>query len=394
MKNLIYLSTLFFILFSCGGSSDTIEDNPDTPLVENFKISGTIDGFANETIYIETMTPQGKVSVAQGQTNDDGEFEVIGNVPDMGVYQIRLGETETAENVIVIPLTPNNNLKITANKKDFATSTVFEGTEWAKTLTDYMAIFKSFASKQQSLGALRGQLSEQDLMKKYMELRKPLDEFCIEAVKKDLDNPINILLSSSLAPNMGFENWDKENLTILKNMSAAFSRKYNTSPIAKTMVQQVSIIEQNYNQYLGTSKAESSIAPEIALNNPEGLQIKLSSLKGKYVLIDFWASWCLPCRKENPNVVRLYNQYKDKGFTILSVSLDSDVNLWKAAIKTDGLIWPNHVSDLKGWESSMVKLYNFQSIPHTVLIDKEGKIVETGLRGESLEQKLKELIKN
>lgn len=391
MKKIIYLGVLFATLLSCGGGSDTIEDNPDTPLVENFKISGTIEGSANETIYIETMTPNGKVDVAQCQTNDDGEFEVVGNIPDMGIYQVRLGESQ--ESAIMLPLTPKDILKIKSTKKDFATSTEFEGTAWAKTLTEYMAMFKNFAAKQQELGSLRGQVSEDELMKRYMALRAPLDKFCLDAVNKQPDNPVNILLSSSLAPNMGFENWSPKNMVALKRMSDAFALKYKTSPIAKTMTQQVALIEQNYNQFRGLNSG-SQTAPEITLNNPDGVKISLSSLKGKYVLVDFWASWCSPCRKESPNVVRLYNEYKDKGFTVLSVSLDNDVNAWKAAIKADGLIWPNHVSDLLGWETPLVKTYNFQSIPHTVLIDKEGKIIATGLRGASLEQKLKELIKN
>ena len=134
-------------------------------------------------------------------------------------------------------------------------------------------------------------------------------------------------------------------------------------------------------------------APDFTLSTPEGKPISLSSLKGKVVLIDFWASWCGPCRKENPNLVKLYEKYKDKGFTILSVSLDNDEAAWKKAIEADGLIWPNHVSDLKGWESTMTKVYGFNSIPHTVLVNKEGKINGIGLRGEALEEKIKSILK-
>jgi thiol-disulfide isomerase/thioredoxin len=122
--------------------------------------------------------------------------------------------------------------------------------------------------------------------------------------------------------------------------------------------------------------------------------MKLSSLRGSIVLLDFWASWCRPCRGENPNVVRLYKKYKNKGFTVFSVSLDEDPAAWKQAIAMDGLAWPNHVSDLKGWETPLVKTYQFDGIPHTVLIGKDGKIIATGLRGEALEQKLEELLKN
>ena len=121
--------------------------------------------------------------------------------------------------------------------------------------------------------------------------------------------------------------------------------------------------------------------------------IILPSLLTKIVLIDFWASWCAPCRKENPTLVKLYSKYQKKGFTILSVSLDEDLNEWKNAILTDGLVWPNHVSDLLGWESSMINLYSIEAIPHTILVNKEGKIIGKDLRGPALEQKIAEIIK-
>ena len=133
-----------------------------------------------------------------------------------------------------------------------------------------------------------------------------------------------------------------------------------------------------------------SPAPDIILNNPEGKQLKLSSLKGKVVLLDFWSSWCGPCRKENPNVVKLYQQYKTKGFEIFGVSLDNSKDKWIQAIKADNLTWL-HVSDLGGWQSAPAKLYQVSSIPTTFLIDKKGNILAKGLRGQALEQKLAQL---
>ena len=118
---------------------------------------------------------------------------------------------------------------------------------------------------------------------------------------------------------------------------------------------------------------------------------KLSDLKGKVVLVDFWASWCGPCRKENPTVVALYKKYKDKGFEVFSVSLDQNKERWIDAIAKDGLIWPNHVSDLKGWGNQAAALYSVSSIPKTVLIDKNGNITDHNLRGEQLEKRLKEI---
>lgn len=132
-------------------------------------------------------------------------------------------------------------------------------------------------------------------------------------------------------------------------------------------------------------------APEIALPDPEGKEIRLSSLRGKYVLIDFWASWCGPCRRENPNVVRIYNRFKDKDFEILGVSLDRDKEQWLKAIKEDGLHWI-HVSDLKFWQSAVVPLYRIQGIPMTVLVDKNGIIIDKNLRGQALEERLAELL--
>lgn len=131
-------------------------------------------------------------------------------------------------------------------------------------------------------------------------------------------------------------------------------------------------------------------APDLVGMTPDSQSYALSKMRGKYVLVDFWASWCGPCRRENPNVVVMYNKYKDKGFDILGVSLDRDMPSWKRAIEQDGLPW-HHISDLKGWQSEHAQLYSVNSIPQTVLVDKQGKIVARNLRGETLEAKLKEI---
>ena len=132
-------------------------------------------------------------------------------------------------------------------------------------------------------------------------------------------------------------------------------------------------------------------APELAFQNPEGKTLKLSDLKGKVVLIDFWASWCRPCRMENPNVVKAYNKYHEKGFEIFSVSLDKDKAAWVNAIKQDGLVWAYHVSDLLYWQSQAAQIYGVRSIPATFLIGKDGKIIAKNLRGEALEQALEQI---
>ncbi len=141
------------------------------------------------------------------------------------------------------------------------------------------------------------------------------------------------------------------------------------------------------------------VAPELSFTNPEGKVIALSSLKGQLVLIDFWASWCGPCRRENPSVVKTYNEFKDKSFTqgskfaIYSVSLDKDLNAWKSAIVADNLSWTTHVSDLGGWQSKGAVLYGVNSIPSNYLINDKGVIIAKNLRGEELYFKIKSLVK-
>ncbi len=133
-------------------------------------------------------------------------------------------------------------------------------------------------------------------------------------------------------------------------------------------------------------------SPDLTMNDPDGNPFSLSQLKGKYVLLDFWASWCGPCRAENPNVVAAYNRFKDKNFTILGVSLDDDKSEWVNAIEEDGLVW-KQISDLKRWQSDAQKKYGLQYIPYNVLLDPEGNVIASDLHGEALEEKLESVLR-
>ena len=178
-----------------------------------------------------------------------------------------------------------------------------------------------------------------------------------------------------------FLNPDSE-LPLLKQLAADFEKVSPIPTLAQGFIGQVKRI---------TGVAIGDVAPDFTLNDPEGKPVQLSSLRGKYVLIDFWASWCGPCRQENPNVVRMYNKFKDKGFSIYGVSLDKEANAWKAAIKKDNLNWL-HGSELKHWNSAVAQTYGVSGIPATYLLDKEGKVVAKNLRGAALEAKLTELL--
>ena len=146
------------------------------------------------------------------------------------------------------------------------------------------------------------------------------------------------------------------------------------------------IIKQLENVQIG------KVAPEFSLPDTAGVSVSLSDFRGKYVLLDFWASWCPPCRRENPNVVKAFNEYKDKNFTIVGISLDKDKSKWMKAIADDNLAW-THLSDLKYWDSEIPALYGVRGIPANVLLDPDGAIVAKNITGEDLHKKLKEVIK-
>lgn len=183
-------------------------------------------------------------------------------------------------------------------------------------------------------------------------------------------------------------NWKGFLVITLLVVAAAFAMKSNDTETAQANMMSM--------EQVATLKVGDK-APEIAQKDPTGKVRKLSELKGKLVLIDFWASWCGPCRRENPNVVRTYNTYNDKlfkngrGFEIYSVSLDQNKQSWEAAIIKDGLIWDNHVSDLKYWRSEPARVYNVNAIPATFLVDGDGVIIAKNLRGSALEKTLKSL---
>lgn len=198
------------------------------------------------------------------------------------------------------------------------------------------------------------------------------------AVRQLLEKNTNVLMSAFLVTY--FDNDAETYADLFEAVDNGLKEKYADNQFVKYVANKVR-----------TNLGPGRMAPEIAMPDPDGKTRKLSDLRGKVVMIDFWASWCRPCRMENPNVVKLYKKYHDKGFEIYSVSLDKDRTQWLRAIDQDGLEWANHVSDLNGWTSSGGATYGITSVPSTVLIDRQGRIIARNLRGEQLANKLKEI---
>ena len=195
------------------------------------------------------------------------------------------------------------------------------------------------------------------------------------------EQPVSLALFNLLQdPNL----IDKDkNLDLFISTSEKFKKEWPNYVFTKELSNQVQKMKVT---------AIGQLAPEISLANPNGQIVKLSSLRGKYELIDFWAKWCGPCRRENPNVVKAYQRFKDKGFEVFGVSLDRTKEDWVKAIAEDGLTW-THVSDLKYFESQAARDYNINAIPFSILLDKTGKIIAKNLRGAALEKKLEEVVR-
>ncbi len=359
-------------------------------LENNFEISGNISGVSGMTLFVEAPSDKGTIPVAEGQINDDGSFNITGNIPGLGYYFLRLSDEKNS--LIPITLIPGDHLTINTSVSSFVSKPNAGGTSWSKTMNRYLGEFDAFQQTQARLQVNEENRSKEEVSKLFLHAKSKMESFSRTQMLKEPSNAYNIILSMDLLPSVSFDDWDATNLEALKKVTEAFEEKYPGQPAAETFQNQYSQIENAYFEF--ASSVNGTIpAPEIALPNSSGKILKLSDLKGKVVLVDFWASWCGPCRAENPNVVKMYEKFKDKGFTIYSVSLDEDAVKWEEAIVKDKLSWTNHVSDLKGWKSSVAANFGIEGIPYTVLLNKEGKIIGKNLRGEKLEETLNELLK-
>jgi thiol-disulfide isomerase/thioredoxin len=363
MRNLLAILVLTLTVLSCNTAKD------------EFSIKGTIAGVETGKVYLEKIVNGHPQSIDTADVVD-GKFTFKGKMATPDIRILRLNEQDYFATLFI----DNSSIKVTASK-DSLRSTKITGSpthdifqlylsELERMNKDVMKLQGKYQTAMTSGNADEAKKAEID----YSAMMDNMKVFTKNFVKEHNSSVVSAYIALVQLSNQ-IEGAELE--SIVANYPAEIS---NSEYVVK--LKEIAA---------GLKKtAIGAIAPDFTMNDPGGKPVQLSSLRGKVVMIDFWASWCAPCRQENPNVVKLYQKYNAKGFEIIGVSLDKTKEEWVQAIKDDQLSWI-HVSDLQFWQNTAARLYSVNSIPQTYLLDKEGKIIAKGLRSEQLAEKLNEL---
>jgi len=385
MQKTLVAILMVSLLISCGSGAGY-----------SFSISGTLKNTPSKVVYLEeTNTSTGENTVKDSSKIDDnGKYSIKIKSNHEGIYTLRL-QNDVSNFATVI--NDESTIKLDADfSKHFDFYSV-SGSKASKGIQEYLAKMNemqrekfNYIAQIDSIRANHGDsVLAENLNDKQREISKQLKNYTKQTIEQSTNGSfaLNILSTyvvMSRDPNYKIKAFTGTELLALLNVMA---NKYpNRTDIAGIR----NAVESSVAKTIWVGKQ----APEIAMPDAQGKKISLSSFRGKYVLVDFWASWCAPCRRENPNVVEAYHRFKNKNFDILGVSLDrpGEKDRWIQAVKEDNLTW-TQISDLSYWNSAAVSLYKLSSIPFNVLVDPNGLVVGENLRGDELEEKLDEVLK-
>jgi len=338
-----------------------------------FEISGKfVNATPKSKVYLYSINRANEVALDSTVLSDKGEFKFTNSTEDVDFFRVKIDNSE-----YMLIAKNGDAIKLEADLADKNLTYNVSGAEEADKLEElnknknqYMA--KIAAIQAQFDANVEGQPQNRDAIANQMRpaLIKENEGLVNYILKFAMDNTSSLAgfyAINSLNP----EDYEQEMIAYAEKIKSNFNKNQAVTDFLVRMAKLRSV-------QIG------QMAPDFTMATMDGKSIKLSSLRGKYVLLDFWASWCQPCRQENPNVVKVFNKYKDKNFTILGVSLDKDPVAWKQAVIADGLTWI-HASELKDFESPTVRLYQIDSIPSSFIIDPEGKIIAKNMRGEDLD---------
>jgi thiol-disulfide isomerase/thioredoxin len=373
MKKLFVIYTLLLILVlslvACGPANDNAK--------RGFYIQGKLKNAGQiSSLALHELTPTGLILLDTAAVGADGSFTMQGVLPERTFCIIRF--ENNGDIALVVDTNANFNLEIDANNTaDYSVSGPEENKQLKSLFNLNTSFFKSGQTVEKRFEKYTPETMTQEVE---AEIRKAFDS--LQSAHQDALMSMTETMASSFtalfATNFLLPDAP---LSFLKLVDEKAQKNFPNSKYSNLLHSKVETLKKTD---IGAA------APEISLSDPFGKTVSLSSFAGKIVLIDFWASWCAPCREDNPKNVALYNKYKSKGFEIFGVSLDDNRDAWVGAINKDKLLW-THGSDLQKWNSSLVGKYGIDAIPHTVLVDKDGKIIATKLRDEALENKLKEI---
>ncbi len=364
MKNLFLMACIAILFAAC---------QPTT-----FTINGTIEGVTEGKAILNKIV-EGKPTPMDTAEIAEGKFSFAGSVDEPQLYLIFVENTRTP----IVFFGENANITITANSENLQEAVIT-----GSSVTDtYLNFVKDVPGKAR-LDAINAEyqtaMSASDNPK--MEALREEVNVLMEEQKAYFLDFIKNNTNSVVGAHMAMQAISEFEVDEFKELIAKFEANLGESKYVSDLKKALEPMEKAASAEKTTEIG--AIAPDFTLESVNGDAVTLSSLKGKYLLVDFWASWCKPCRQENPNVVKAYSEYASKGFEVLSVSLDRDSAAWKKAITEDGLTW-TQVIDGTG---DVATTYGVKGIPFTLLLDKEGKIVAKNLRGPALEEKLKELL--